>query len=161
MAQLVKNPWAVLETWVRSLGWEDPLEKGTVTQLQCSGLENRMDCLVHRITKSQTWLSDFHSLRLPRWLRGREFTCQCRRHRRHGFDTSVGKIHWRRKWHPTSVFLPGEFHGQKSLVGYSPWGHSQTWLSHRMCMHLSWYNYKWKILELNYRDKNEKDSKHR
>ena len=29
---------------------------------------------------------------------------------------------WRRKWQPTPVFLPGEFHGQRSLVGYSPWG---------------------------------------
>ena len=32
------------------------------------------------------------------------------------------KILWRRKWQPTPVFLPGKFHGQKSLVGYSPWG---------------------------------------
>ena len=32
--------------------------------------------------------------------------------------------HWRRKWQPTPVFLPGESHGQRSLVGYSPWGHS-------------------------------------
>ena len=30
---------------------------------------------------------------------------------------------WRRKWLPTPVFLPGKSHGQKSLVGYSPWGH--------------------------------------
>ena len=30
---------------------------------------------------------------------------------------------WRRKWQPTAVFLPGEFHGPRSLVGYSPWGH--------------------------------------
>ena len=29
---------------------------------------------------------------------------------------------WRRKWQPTPVFLPGEFHGQRSLAGYSPWG---------------------------------------
>ena len=29
---------------------------------------------------------------------------------------------WRRKWQPTLVFLPGESHGQRSLVGYSPWG---------------------------------------
>ena len=29
---------------------------------------------------------------------------------------------WRRKWQPTPVFLPGKFHGQRSLVGYSPWG---------------------------------------
>ena len=33
-----------------------------------------------------------------------------------------GKIPWRRDWLPTSVFLPGEFHGQRSRAGYSPWG---------------------------------------
>ena len=33
---------------------------------------------------------------------------------------------WRRAWQPTSVFLPGESHGQRSLVGYSPWGHKQS-----------------------------------
>ena len=33
----------------------------------------------------------------------------------------VRKIPWRREWQPTPVFLPGEFHGQRSLVGYSPW----------------------------------------
>ena len=32
---------------------------------------------------------------------------------------------WRRKWQPTSVFLLGESHGQKSLAGYSPWGHKE------------------------------------
>ena len=31
-------------------------------------------------------------------------------------------MHWRRKWQPTPVFLPGESHGQRSLAGYSPWG---------------------------------------
>ena len=36
------------------------------------------------------------------------------------FDSRVGKIPWRRKWLPTPVFLPGESHGQRSLVGYSP-----------------------------------------
>jgi len=38
------------------------------------------------------------------------------------FDPWVGKISWRREWLPTSVFLPGESHGQRSLVDYSPWG---------------------------------------
>ena len=33
----------------------------------------------------------------------------------------VEKIPWRREWQPTPVFLPGEFHGQRSLVGYSSW----------------------------------------
>jgi len=36
--------------------------------------------------------------------------------------TWVRKIPWRRKWHPTPVLLPGKSHGQRSLVGYSPWG---------------------------------------
>ena len=38
----------------------------------------------------------------------------------------VGKIPWRREWQPTPVFLPEEFHGQRSLVGYSPWGHRES-----------------------------------
>ena len=39
-----------------------------------------------------------------------------------GSISEVEKIPWRRKWQPTPVFLPGEPHGQRSLVGYSPWG---------------------------------------
>ena len=34
-------------------------------------------------------------------------------------------MHWRRKWQFTPVFLPGKSHGQRSLVGYSPWGHKE------------------------------------
>ena len=45
---------------------------------------------------------------------------------RPGFNPWVGKIPWRRKWQPTPVFLPGESHGQRSLVGYSPRGHRES-----------------------------------
>ena len=41
------------------------------------------------------------------------------------FDLWVGKIPWRMEWLPTVVFLPGEFHGQRSLAGYSPWDHEE------------------------------------
>ena len=41
----MKNLPAMWETWVQSLGWEDPLEKGMATQLQYSGLENSMDSM--------------------------------------------------------------------------------------------------------------------
>ena len=53
------------------------------------------------------------------------------------FDPWVGKIPWRRAWQPTPVFLPGESHGQRSLVGYSPWGHreSDDWV--HACTHTS------------------------
>ena len=43
-----------------------------------------------------------------------------------GFDPCVGKILWRRVWQPTPVFLPGKSHGQRSLAGYSPWGHKES-----------------------------------
>ena len=44
---------------------------------------------------------------------------------RPGIDPWVGKIPWRRKWQPTPVVLPGESHGWRSLVGYSPRGHKE------------------------------------
>ena len=43
-----------------------------------------------------------------------------------GSISGLGKIAWRRKWQPTPVFLPGESHGRRSLVGYSPWGHKES-----------------------------------
>ena len=41
-------------------------------------------------------------------------------------DPWIGMIPWRRKWLPTPVFLPGEFHRQRSLEGYSPWGNKRV-----------------------------------
>jgi len=46
-----------------------------------------------------------------------------RRSKRRGFDPWVTRIPRRKAWQPTPVFLPGESHGQRSLVGYSPKGH--------------------------------------
>jgi len=58
-------------------------------------------------------------LMLPITFRQERIYLQCRRH---GFNPWVGNIPWSRKWQPTPVFLPGEFHGQRSLAGYGPWG---------------------------------------
>ena len=52
--------------------------------------------------------------------------------RRPGFDPWVGKIPWRRKWQPTPVFLPGESHGWRSLVGYSPQGSKEPDTTERL-----------------------------
>ena len=71
-------------------------------------------CLIHHL---------WHWSGFPGSSIGKESACQCRRH---GFDPWLGKIPWRRKWEPTPVFLPGKSHGQKSLVGYSPWGHKRV-----------------------------------
>ena len=57
----------------------------------------------------------------PRSSNGKESACSGRP----GFNPWVGKIHWRRKWQPTPVFLLGESHVQRSLAGYSPWGRKE------------------------------------
>ena len=65
------------------------------------------------------------------WLIGKESACKCRRR---GFDPLIGKIPWRRKWQPTPVSLPGESHGQKSLVGCSPWGCKESGTTERLTL---------------------------
>ena len=70
-----------------------------------------------------------------------------------GFSLSVRMSPWRWNWQPTSVFLPGESHGQRSLASYSPWGHNKLnmteWLEHAHrdifdchpgCVFLAWNN---------------------
>ena len=49
-----------------------------------------------------------------------------------GFDPWVGKIPWRREWLPTPVLLPGEFQGQRSLAGHSPWGRRESDMTEQM-----------------------------
>ena len=56
----------------------------------------------------------------PNSTSGKEPACLCKRHNRLRFQPWVRKIPWRRAWQPTPIFLPGEFHGLGSLVGYSP-----------------------------------------
>ena len=58
-------------------------------------------------------------------LDGKEPACQCGNRRRHTFDPWVREVPWRRTWLPAPVFLPGGLYGQRSLAGYSPWGHKE------------------------------------
>ena len=77
-----------------------------------------------------------HLRAFPGGASAKEHTCQYRRHKRHGFSPWVRKIPWRRAWQPIAALLPGESHGQRSLVGYSPRGHREsdtteaTWHTH-------------------------------
>ena len=87
VAQLVKNPPAMRETWVQSLGWEDPLEKGKAahSSTHSSIVAERNPWTVHGVAKSRTQLSDFHSLhcslvdkslsKLPEIVKNREAWC--------------------------------------------------------------------------------------
>ena len=61
--------------------------------------------------------------------------------RRPGLDSWVRKIPWRREWQPTPVFLPGEFHGLRSLVGYSPWGYKESDTNKWLTLIIIWGNH--------------------
>ena len=84
--------------------------------------------------------------RLPRWYSGKEFGCQCRRLKKRRFDPWVREISWRRQWQPTPVFLLEESHGQRSLVGYSPWGFDELDMTERLNT-LTWDLVPWPGIE--------------
>ena len=67
------------------------------------------------------------------WLKWQRICLQCGRP---GFDPWVGKIPWRREWLPSPIFLPGEFYGQRSLAGYSPWDHKESDTTERLTLSL-------------------------
>ena len=70
---------------------------------------------------------------LHRWRGGKESASQSRRHKRCRFDPCVRKIPWSGKIQPTPVFLPGKFHGQRNLVGCSPWDHKKSDTAEHTC----------------------------
>ena len=124
--------------------------EGNGNPLQCSCLENPRErgawwAAVYGVTQSQTWLKRLSSsmciwymyhiwqVFVPKWLRGRESACQCRRC---GFDPRDGKIPWRREWLPTLVFLPGKSHGQRSLMSYSPGSSKELDITVWLSMHV-------------------------
>ena len=167
IAQLVKNPSAMQETWVQFLGWGDPLGEGKGYPLLYSGLENSMDCIVHglqivrhnwatftfflsqlSIRKSFSLSYLFGNLSLSAiyleramatysstlawkipWMEepGRLQSMGSLRVG-HDWATSLSLftfMHWKRKWQPTPVFLPGESQGRGSLVGCHLWGSTE------------------------------------
>ena len=97
------------------------------TKLLCPwdspGKNTGVGCNRHEVQTNTIWFHPYEIPWLPWWLGGKEFACQCRRL---GVDPWVRKIPWRRKWQLTPVFLPGKPHGQRSLVGYSPWGRKRV-----------------------------------
>ena len=71
-------------------------------------------CLDFWRTDHQLWDDGF-----PKWLSGNKSASQCWSPRRCRLNPWIRKIPWRRKWQPALVFLPGESHGRRSLVGYN------------------------------------------
>ena len=98
----------------------------------CPTLRDPMDCSppgssIHGIFQAGglEWAATVCKMGFPGSASGKEPACQRRRLKRCRFDPWVGKIPWRRAGQPTPVSLPGESHGQRSLMGYSPWGRKE------------------------------------
>ena len=87
-----------------------------VVPQKAGGADLKLTAPHFRSTLNATWYSHC----LPKWHSGKESACQCKRHKWWGFNPWAGKTSWSRKRQPTPTFLSGKFHGQRSLVGYSP-----------------------------------------
>ena len=79
----------------------------------------------------------------PDGTNGKEPACQHRRHKRCRFSPWVGKIQWSRKWHLSLAFLPGKFHGQRSLAGYTSWGPQRVMMPKQLSVHAHPHTHRW------------------
>ena len=100
------------------LAWRIPGSMETWWAATCGVAQSR--------TRLKRLSSRSSSRGFPGGTSGKEPTCQCRRQKRHGFSPWVWKIPWRRAWQPTPVFLPREFHNQRSLAALLR-GVTQSW----------------------------------
>ena len=137
----------IQERWVQSLGQEDPLKKEIVTHCsilawkaqwtkepggwESKGSQSWTPLSTHAHTQTQSeyiWFSfSFQQcftfgISYLASLVVHTVKVSCLQRRRPKFNPWVRKIPWRKAWRSTPVVLPGEFHGQRSLMGYSPWG---------------------------------------
>ena len=124
VAQMVKNLPAMQETQVWSLAWEDPLEKRIATHFhilawripwttKSGGLKSMG---LQRVGHDWATKHTAHTMALKQETDGLQVG---------HLQSSSLLLPWRRKWQPTPVLLPGEFQGQRTLVGYSPGDHKE------------------------------------
>ena len=111
-----KNPERLSSYWPWFL--TRPTRHGVMGR--CSGSQT---LLVHLHCGILAFTLSFPCSWASQVVSGKESPCQCKGWR---LNASVGKVPWTRKWQPTLVFLPGKSHGQRSLVGYNPWGRKRV-----------------------------------
>ena len=116
------------DTWVQFLGQEDPLEEGMGThssihpwRIPWTGEPDGPWSIGSQRVRHD-WATDLIWSLMVLMVKN----YPCRRHKTWRFDPWVNKIPWRRAWQPIPVSLPGESHGQRSLIGYSPQSHKES-----------------------------------
>ena len=119
--------WGYKHKWIMKLKWCD---KNAIFFSQSLDSASSVGFMLYKLLNIMLKMTHMTP---PVCLDSKESLLQCGRPR---FDPWIGKIHWRREWQPTP--LPGELHGQKSLVGYCPWGTESDiseWLTHLITPH--------------------------
>ena len=130
----LNNLWSFFRHHMWFLWWSRTVKQKSRYLGWGGGTERVIDSLCRALYIGSSSSSDSSTFLLrslihigfPGGAGGKEPTCQCRRHKRYGFNPWVGKIPWKLAWQPTPVFLPGKFHGQRSLAGYNSWGHKKS-----------------------------------
>ena len=84
---------------------------------------------------------DMGEIRLPRWCSGKEPACQFRRCRYIASTPGLEDPQEEEMGIPDPVFLPEKFHGQRSLVGYSPWHHKGSDMTEQLSTHTHTYTH--------------------
>ena len=115
--------------WVRSLGWEDPLEEEIVTHSNILAWKTPwteepggLQSMSHKVSDTTERLTLTVNIETSQI---KNLPANAGDIRDAGFNPWVGKIPWRMAWQPILVPLPGESHGQRSLVSYGPQGHKE------------------------------------
>ena len=111
------------ESQIEAKHYQSPASPWTSSQVSCLQGEGRR----RHFTLSKA---------IPSQLSWQKICLQCRRP---GFDSWARKIPWRREWQPIPVFLPGESHGQRSLVGCGPQGRKESDTTERLHFHFLSY----------------------
>ena len=121
--QLLSHVWLFATPWIAAL------------QASLSITNSYMNIWIYIQIHIYTICMCMYMYGIPRWCSGKESACQCRRCMKCGFDPWVWKIPWKRIWYLPPVFLPGKFHEQRSLAGYSSWGHNESDMTNTMHAH--------------------------
>ena len=83
-----------------------------------------------KFPQSKIWISDIHSFHSDSAVKNLPAMQETRQ--KCGLHPWVRKIPWRRKWQPSPAVLPGKSYGQRSLAGYSPWGHKEPHMTKQL-----------------------------